>query len=1779
MEKTTRRPLIIKLICIGALLLLLISLNTFSAFAESTNYVAEVNSVKYEKYADAWSAVGNGGTINMLGDWTINKVLTVDENKTVNINMNGYMINRGLTSSTSSGQVFLVKNGATLNINGDENSNIAHKGTIQADMWHYNANGNHTIFGSLITGGYNSNGGGAIHIQKNANVTIKNVTIAGNASSDGAGAGAIRVHGANSKLTVTDSDICYNKATGGGGGAIAIEGNSSNTQIFGTRIMNNTVTYSSGNGGAIRINYGTVSISESSKRVSEISFNNAAKNGGAIYVCVGDLKLKESTIIARNNAENDGGAIYVDWGAGLVEIKGVFAGNSAVQMGGAIYVNSSISEDNGVKISNAEFLSNKTLLQGGAIYVESDNNISLSGKVITNGNAPNSLYIQKSGAIVSNSLTEGSSVGITTSWDASKSSPVKTSNYKYFTSDKLGYEIYGDGSSLYYREAAKTSTDSITVGGETYPVTKGTFLYDPMDGDQVTAYYYYSDGYFAESARYYNEHLATMSTCVAVAAVNAIYEGEYQEWKAAKNIIDLFESAGFKALAIRYPEPEFFGKDSDILSTIGYIIASREITVNGETETLVAIAVRGGKYGAEWASNVTIGDGVGEAYGFKDAADQVESELYKYLSDYEIDTTKAKFWITGFSRAAATSNLVAKRLTDSYGEDDVYAYCFETPKGGVYSLLKDGFDYANIHNILNSTDIVPFVATTEMGFIRYGVDHLLPLYQVGTTEYNKQKEKMLAQLAAVAPDIVFNDRFHEATISYVEFAIADIFIDDAELIDELSYPDYETAAEWNPVFIKKMQEYSLTNNVSNSIYNKNSANWYGYRHYWSTYKWYLYEDDGKLLLKCYENPPSDIDSGKYTVLTIEDSIGILMGFYFGLDDSRAEEIMNAIDFKVIMDNLDLSDFYWDIIGEWNGFSIDEKNKHFNEIWTNTKIEEQLKKVLTKEEIKTLKHAFFVLADFGLDFLSDDYDYTDQNLLGTLFNNMSSILQTHNYEILCAWARSYDSFYANDDLVAPPISPKSSLEGGTYNKDIVVQLTVDNKNIEIYYTLDGTIPNPGTSKKYSPDEPIKLQVIDGKNIKTTIKAISVYNGLVSEVATYNYVLNSNAKIYVGEDIVHVYNFDGSAYLVLAEYDGDILQGIEYYAVTDNYYFSMEDSSLNFENKIVAYLIRDFKHFNPLCDAVCVNDPAAISNNITVNSQNTIEIESFDIRQSENPEFINVTFTTTSNNAEILIVALYEKTAQSDLESIIHFSRLEKSENNTYTFTVERSRIKEILNGGSVNNSSLVLAVTANGVPEINTKETLYVESVYTITYHLNGGTNSIKNPDVFTALTEMVIHNAQREHYIFLGWYDNPECEGTDIWVIPMGTTGNIELYAKWLLMEYTVLYVDGVRDEEIFRNKEFQVKYGGKTPEFGANPTREGYTFVGWDKEISKTVECDVIYSAVWQKNHVHAPVLIEGVEASCSKFGYKSYYECENCGYFEDEECTLQISDVELWKETSGKTVAEHSFTDKIQDKKYLVVGTGINCLDALRYYYACSNCDAVGTEEWISDSFGEHNIDTGFTTSGEQHYHVCLQEGCDYVTEKINCYGGVATCKEKASCTVCGEKYGNLAPHIPCEDDGDCTTAVVCSVCGVETTSALAEHKDEDADGKCDACGHVMNVSSDTEPDTDTDTETETETESEIVTETYSENETTLETDTEKLTEIETESESESESESYSDDVVTEAQSEETNTEAENESETVTASGKKGCSGSLSGAAILIISFGIAVAMICGKRKIREI
>lgn len=65
---------------------------------------------------------------------------------------------------------------------------------------------------------------------------------------------------------------------------------------------------------------------------------------------------------------------------------------------------------------------------------------------------------------------------------------------------------------------------------------------------------------------------------------------------------------------------------------------------------------------------------------------------------------------------------------------------------------------------------------------------------------------------------------------------------------------------------------------------------------------------------------------------------------------------------------------------------------------------------------------------------------------------------------------------------------------------------------------------------------------------------------------------------------------------------------------------------------------------------------------------------------------------------------------------------------------------------------------------------------------------------------------------------------------------------------YVVTYEDGVEDDEVFETQVYpNLSLGEDTPKFDGTPVRDGYTFVGWDKEISETVTGDVTYVAVWE--------------------------------------------------------------------------------------------------------------------------------------------------------------------------------------------------------------------------------------------------------------------------------------------------------------------------------------------
>lgn len=69
-------------------------------------------------------------------------------------------------------------------------------------------------------------------------------------------------------------------------------------------------------------------------------------------------------------------------------------------------------------------------------------------------------------------------------------------------------------------------------------------------------------------------------------------------------------------------------------------------------------------------------------------------------------------------------------------------------------------------------------------------------------------------------------------------------------------------------------------------------------------------------------------------------------------------------------------------------------------------------------------------------------------------------------------------------------------------------------------------------------------------------------------------------------------------------------------------------------------------------------------------------------------------------------------------------------------------------------------------------------------------------------------------------------------------------------VSYSVTYTDGVENEEIFEDQTEIVLKDGTTPAFnGETPSREGYSFKGWDPKVEKTVTKNVTYTAVWEKN------------------------------------------------------------------------------------------------------------------------------------------------------------------------------------------------------------------------------------------------------------------------------------------------------------------------------------------
>jgi len=113
--------------------------------------------------------------------------------------------------------------------------------------------------------------------------------------------------------------------------------------------------------------------------------------------------------------------------------------------------------------------------------------------------------------------------------------------------------------------------------------------------------------------------------------------------------------------------------------------------------------------------------------------------------------------------------------------------------------------------------------------------------------------------------------------------------------------------------------------------------------------------------------------------------------------------------------------------------------------------------------------------------------------------------------------------------------------------------------------------------------------------------------------------------------------------------------------------------------------------------------------------------------------------------------------------------------------------------------------------------------YTISYTLNGGTNG-SNPTGYTVETDTITLNpATKTGYTFNGWYSNSEFTGDAVTSIPKGSTGNITLYAKFTVNQYTITFDSNGGSAVSAITQDF-----GSSVTQPSDPTLAEYTFEGW---------------------------------------------------------------------------------------------------------------------------------------------------------------------------------------------------------------------------------------------------------------------------------------------------------------------------------------------------------------
>ena len=264
--------------------------------------------------------------------------------------------------------------------------------------------------------------------------------------------------------------------------------------------------------------------------------------------------------------------------------------------------------------------------------------------------------------------------------------------------------------------------------------------------------------------------------------------------------------------------------------------------------------------------------------------------------------------------------------------------------------------------------------------------------------------------------------------------------------------------------------------------------------------------------------------------------------------------------------------------------------------------------------------------------------------------------------------------------------------------------------------------------------------------------------------------------------------------------------------------------------------------------------------------------------------------------------------------------------------------------------------------------------YTITFKPeNGGEDIVITQDYGTAITPPAAPT--RTGYTFAGW--DRESPTT----MP---AGDMTITARWQVNQYTITFKPENGGQDIVIKQDY-----GTAITAPANPTKTGYTFAGWDKTIPSTMPAEnITLTARWQVNQY---TITFKPENGGQDIVIKQDYGTAITAPANPTKTGYTFAG---WDKTIPTTMpaGDMTITARWTENRVIVI---------IRPDDSKDEPDPGTIHQWGP-----------WRSNGDgTHTRRCTASGC-FDQQNGKCCGGTPNCTQRASCILCGAKYGKTDP-----------------------------------------------------------------------------------------------------------------------------------------------------------------------